>query len=163
MNPELSRFIAYLPKGATILDVGAGEGEIAAELTLKGFKVLAVDNNPQALATLQQLPKITVINATLPLIPLKQPVDALWCANTLPWLSQADQQATILQASTFLKSNGILYCSTRSPDPRGKESMLIPLTPELIKQSLLDAGLILLTHYPDTLDSRWHHWFIRKK
>lgn len=163
MNPELSRFIAYLPKGATILDLGAGEGETAAELTLKGFNIIALDNNPQALATLQQLPKITVINATLPAIPLKQPVDAIWCANTLPWLSQADQQATILQASTVLKPNGILYCSIRSPDPRGKESMLISLTPELIEQTLIKAELALLTHYPDQQDSRWHHWFARKK
>ncbi|MBM3230293.1 class I SAM-dependent methyltransferase [Candidatus Pacearchaeota archaeon] len=163
MNPELSRFTAYLPPGATILDLGAGTGETAAELILQGYTLFAIDNNPQALQALTQLPKITVINATLPLIPLKQLVDALWCANTLPWLSQTDQQATITQASTLLKPKGICYYSTRSPDPRGKESMLIPLTPELIKQSLLDAGLILLTHYPDQQDPRWHHWFARKK
>ncbi|MSS74904.1 class I SAM-dependent methyltransferase [Candidatus Pacearchaeota archaeon] len=163
MNYELSRFIEYLPKGATICDLGAGEGETAAELTLLGFQVTALDNNLQALATLKNLPGITVVNATLPEIPLKTKVDAIWCANTLPWLSQPDQQATITEASRSLKPNGIFYCSTRSLDPRGKESMLISIQPEKIKEALLKAELTLMKDHADPNDPKWHHWFARKR
>jgi SAM-dependent methyltransferase len=163
MNTELARFIEYLPKGATILDLGAGKGETAAELTLKGYKIIALDNNPEVLATLNQLPGIQIISATLPSIPLIKPIDAVWCANTLPWLTAEAQQATIHAASNLLKPNGIFYCSTRSPDPRRKASMLTPLHEETTTQALTQAGLALLDHYPDQQDTKWHHWFARKK
>ena len=163
MNHELSRFIEYLPRGATILDLGAGEGETTAELALKGFQVTALDNSPQALMTLKNLPSIQVINATLPAIPLKQPTNAIWCANTLPWLTEADQIKTIRNASMLLKPNGVFYCSTRSPDLRGKTSMLVPIKSELIRQALLEAGLTIVQEYVDAQDAKWHHWFTRKR
>ena len=163
MNPELARFIEYLPPHATILDLGAGNGETAAELTLQGYTVIALDNNTQALVTLSQLPSIHVLKATLPNIPLAKQVDAVWCTNTLPWLTEADQIKTIGTASALLKPNGIIYCSTRSPDPRWKTSMLTPIQPEKIRHAFQEAGLTIVKEYPDSHDPKWYHWFARKR
>jgi hypothetical protein len=41
--------------------------------------------------------------------------------------------------------------------------MLTPLHEETTTQALTQAGLALLDHYPDQQDTKWHHWFARKK
>jgi SAM-dependent methyltransferase len=44
-------FVCASIRPCTLLDVGCGEGEVAALLAAAGFKVLAVDSDPEAVAT----------------------------------------------------------------------------------------------------------------
>lgn len=51
----LERFAGYLPRGATILDIGCGSGQpIARYLIERGFRVTGVDSSPTLIALARQ-------------------------------------------------------------------------------------------------------------
>ncbi len=47
--------ITHLPAGASLLEVGSGDGEVAAELSHQGFDVTALDAEPERVAKAQKL------------------------------------------------------------------------------------------------------------
>ena len=46
-HTRLSRFLALLPSGATILELGCGAGAASAEMLARGFDARATDGSPE--------------------------------------------------------------------------------------------------------------------
>jgi SAM-dependent methyltransferase len=65
--------------GKTILDLGCGVGQQAAELVARGARVIGVDGNDELLATARRLvPSATFLKADLATLDLERRVDGIW-------------------------------------------------------------------------------------
>jgi SAM-dependent methyltransferase len=61
--PGLAEFIALLPAGAPVLDLGCGPGLHAGVMAAAGLKVLAVDASPAMVAMAAGRPGVTALQA----------------------------------------------------------------------------------------------------
>ena len=50
----LKFFESHIPVGATILEVGCGEGQVACELLKRGYRVTGLDSDPEVIARAQR-------------------------------------------------------------------------------------------------------------
>jgi len=64
-SPWITRFAALVPAGARVLDVAAGSGRHARFFAARGARVVAVDIDADALATLADIPGVTIRVADL--------------------------------------------------------------------------------------------------
>ncbi len=64
-SPWVMRFAALIPPGATVLDCASGGGRHARPLAALGLRVLAVDRDASALATLAGTPGVEALAADL--------------------------------------------------------------------------------------------------
>jgi SAM-dependent methyltransferase len=75
--------------GRTVLDLGCGVGDLAAELAARGARVIAVDANEElvAAARARRLDNVEVHLADLRSLPdLGPPADGLWCSFAAAYL-----------------------------------------------------------------------------
>lgn len=64
-SPWLDRHMASMPHGGQVLDLACGSGRHTRLLVERGYQVLAVDRNAQALAGLQNLPGVRTLELDL--------------------------------------------------------------------------------------------------
>lgn len=91
----IDRFVAPLPPGATILDIGCGTGDpIAHHLIARGFAVTGVDSSPSLIAIAQKrLPIAEWIVADMRALDVDRPFDALLAWHSFFHLTPDDQRA----------------------------------------------------------------------
>lgn len=157
--PELQRFCAYLPKGAAVLDAGAGEGHDARWLAEQGYHVTAIDTTLTMTS-----PNITAMQSSLTNIPLRDAShQGIWCAQVLPHLTPEELPLALTECYRILKPLGILYCTYKLPPPRQKPSALHVYTEHELTSMLTKAGFTIHEASPDKHDPSWIHVFARKK
>ncbi|MCW9034594.1 MAG: class I SAM-dependent methyltransferase [Rhodospirillales bacterium] len=61
----IQRFVPLIPLGGTVLDLACGGGRNSRYLLAKGYKVVAVDRNTEAISDLSDHPNIEIITADL--------------------------------------------------------------------------------------------------
>lgn len=82
-DPRLDAFIARLPDGARILDLGCGPGQAAAAMADAGHSVLAVDAVPEMVALAARHPGVTARVQTFDQITGTALYDAVWANFSL--------------------------------------------------------------------------------
>ena len=92
---ELKHLMPLLPKGAHILDMGAGNGNNTKLFLQNGYKVTAVEPNPAAIAMLSRIQKdypdrLTIVEASLDTYKPKQHLNL---ETTTPRLTAGIQAA----------------------------------------------------------------------
>jgi 2-polyprenyl-3-methyl-5-hydroxy-6-metoxy-1,4-benzoquinol methylase len=108
------------PENAHVLDAACGPGNITKYLLQQrpDFKVLGIDLAPKMI----ELAKVNNSNAEFLVMDcrdigqLPQPYDGIICGFGLPYLSKEEAIQLIKDASSILKSNGVLYLSTMEDD-----------------------------------------------
>ncbi len=90
----MERFIALLPLGGSVLDLGCGSGQpIARHLIERGFAVVGVDSSPALIAKCQsRLPKGEWIVADMRTLSLRRRFDGLIAWDSFFHLSHEDQR-----------------------------------------------------------------------
>ncbi len=120
MSSYHESWIDFLPRSpGTALDIGAGSGRDADWLSKRGWKVTAVEPNPQW-ARLQKVNKsIEWVSDTLPnLLALfsKPQYDLVLVSNVWPSLSRIEQQQSLIRLFGLVKEFGILVITWSSAD-----------------------------------------------
>ena len=64
-SPWVTRFAGLIAPGGSVLDLACGRGRHARWLAARGLKVLAVDRDAEALASLAGTPAVDTIEAEL--------------------------------------------------------------------------------------------------
>ena len=145
----LDRFVADLPAGASILDVGCGSGwPIGAALLERGHQVTGVDASPGLIAHAQTtLPKGVWSVADMRDAFPPGPFDGVLAWHSLFYLSPDDQKkvlpklaASVAEGGRLMFTSGPAYGETIG-QWRGEPVYHASLDPEAYRALLADAGL----------------------
>jgi cyclopropane fatty-acyl-phospholipid synthase-like methyltransferase len=106
----LDRFIAHLPDGAGILDLGCGSGEpIARYLIERGLRIAGVDSSPSLVALCRErFPDQEWIVADMRALDLSRRFGGLIAWHSLFHLAQADQRALFPRFAAHAAAGAVL-------------------------------------------------------
>ena len=145
----LDRFVADLPAGASILDVGCGSGwPVGAALLERGLQVTGVDASPGLIAHAQATVPMGVwsvgdMRESLP----PGPFDGVLAWHSLFHLSPDDQRKVLPKLAACVAEGGrLMFTSGQAHgetigDWRGEPLYHASLGPEAYRALLIDAGL----------------------
>ena len=120
---RLMAFLAPLPPGASILELGCGAGGDTAEMLARGFDVRATDGSPEMAAVASRRLGRTVETLLFHELDEVGAYDAVWanaCLLHVPRDELADILALVWRA---LKPAGYFFASFKTGDAAGRETL----------------------------------------
>ncbi|MGY2907092.1 class I SAM-dependent methyltransferase [Bradyrhizobium sp. URHC0002] len=140
---RLTAFLAQLPPGATILELGCGAGADTAEMLARGYQVRATDGSPEMAAVASKHLGHAVETLLFHNLDAVEAYDAVWanaCLLHVPRPELADILARIRRA---LKAKGVFYASYKAGDADGRDTLNryynYP-SPDWLRATYADAG-----------------------
>lgn len=105
-----ARFVdALAPRGARVLDAGAGTGRVGAELVRRGHRVVAVDLDPVLVEAARRHPGLEVHEADLATLDLGEQFDVVVAAgNVLVFTDPGTERAVLGRLAAHLAPGGAL-------------------------------------------------------
>ena len=104
-------FLADLPEGARILDVGCGSGRDTLAFKKKGYQVDAIDYSEELVKKATQLTGIPVRLQSFYEIDADQAYDGIWACASLLHCERTRLKEVTGKLLSALKPNGMLYMS----------------------------------------------------
>ena len=120
-TPQLAGFLAHLPSGGTVLELGTGNGRDAAAMLKDGFAVTPSDASPELAAEAEARLGIPVRIMAFHELDDIATYDGVWaCAALLhaPREELTDDLARIFRA---LRPGGLLTASFKAGDSEGRD------------------------------------------
>ena len=120
---RLMAFLAQLPPGASILELGCGAGGDTAEMLARGFEVRATDGSPEMADVASKHLGRTVETLLFHDLDEVEAYDAVWanaCLLHVPRTELVDVLARIWRA---LKAEGVFYASYKEGDVDGRDTL----------------------------------------
>ena len=120
---RLMAFLAQLPPGASILELGCGAGGDTAEMLARGFEVRATDGSPEMADVASKHLGRTVETLLFHELDEVEAYDGVWanaCLLHVPRTELADVLARIWRA---LKAEGVFYASYKEGDVDGRDTL----------------------------------------
>jgi SAM-dependent methyltransferase len=122
-HARLTKFLALLPPGAAILELGCGAGDDSAEMLARGYDVTPTDGSPEMADVASRRlgrPVKTLLFHELDAI---EAYDGVW-ANACLLHVPRDQLANVLALiRRALKPGGAFYASYKSGDGDGRDTL----------------------------------------
>ena len=120
---RLMAFLAQLPPGASILELGCGAGGDTAEMLARGFEVRATDGSPEMAGVASKHLGRTVETLLFHDLDEVEAYDAVW-ANACLLHVPRDQLASILALIwRALKPGGVFFASYKEGDTGGRDTL----------------------------------------
>lgn len=120
LRATFSEALQYLGSGDA-LDIGAGFGNETMELLKRGFRVVATDPNPEAIAYLERVakknPELRVIQQSLPDCPQGNHFDLIVCEMVLHFLQKKEAHDSVKKMQARTKKGGINVVSSYIEQP----------------------------------------------
>jgi SAM-dependent methyltransferase len=164
-DPLLAAFIAALPPGGRVLDLGGGPGLMAAEMARHGLQVDATDASPEMVARASAHAGVTASLATFDDIAGDALYDGIWANFSLLHAPRSAMPAHLAALKRALKPGGRFHIAVKTGAGEHRDRLGRYYTyytaPEL-GQMLDDAGFTCtdLTSGCDTgLDGTLADWF----
>ncbi len=107
-EPGLAEFIAGLPEGGHVLDLGCGPGDSAHRFLKAGFVVDAVDATPAMVTRAREL-GVPARQATFDEIGGHDLYDGIWASYSLLHAPRGDMPGTLARLHHALKPGGRLH------------------------------------------------------
>lgn len=114
VSPNLSAFLAELPAGASVLDLGCGGGWDSATLRDAGFAVLSWDASPELALQVKRLHGIEVTVAEFTNLTHRHAFDAVWASASLHHARAEDLPDVFGRIRTALKPGGLLHATFKA-------------------------------------------------
>jgi SAM-dependent methyltransferase len=120
---RLTAFLAQLPPGACILELGCGAGGDTAEMLARGFDVRATDGSPEMAAVASRCLGRPVDTLLFHDLDALEAYDGVW-ANACLLHVPRDELAKILALIwRALKPEGVFYASYKAGDADGRDTL----------------------------------------
>jgi SAM-dependent methyltransferase len=153
-QPWLDRFLALLPPGGTVLDVGCGMAEpIACYLIAQGVQVTGVDSSPSLVAmSRERFPDHEWLMADMRELDLGRRFDGLIAWHSMFHLTPAGQRPMFALFAKHLKPSGVLMFTSgpehgeRIGEWQGEPLYHGSLDPEEYRQLLAANGFTIVDH-----------------
>lgn len=122
-RPLRRAFIAALPKGAHVLDLGCGPGQTATVLAREGFRVTAMDAVPEMIAMAAQHEGVDARVATFDQIEGDAIYDGIWANFSLLHAPRADMPRHLAALRRAIKPGGIFHIALKSGTGETRDSL----------------------------------------
>jgi ubiquinone/menaquinone biosynthesis C-methylase UbiE len=115
IRPYIERFVAILPGGARVLDVGCGPGVDTGSLALRGVQTVALDIAAAMLELATPHTGGRVVQADQRYLPFDVAAfDGVWANASLLHLSKRDVPGALSELTRVVKPGGVVYTSVQS-------------------------------------------------
>ncbi len=108
-SETLLEFIAALPKGATVLDLGCGPGAASRHMAKAGLAVTATDASAQMIALARQIPGITARQDSFDDLAGMDLYDGIWASFSLLHAPRGKMPGFLAAIAAALKPGGLLH------------------------------------------------------
>ena len=163
MSREYRRFLRYVPKGGSIVDMGCGSGRDMRFFSEEGYSVSGVDASEMMCKVARDYSHCPVVCCDALAWKPESKCDAIWANGSLLHLP-LDEIITFLKTKTaFLKPGGIIYFSMKAGIPEGydeKGRYFTPFSESILDSVLADGKLTMLERWTedDGLGREGFHW-----
>jgi len=120
---RLDAFLAALPPGAEILELGCGGGRDAAEMIRRGFAVTPTDGSPALAAEAERRLARPVRVMRFEELDAQGAYDAVWASASLLHAPMAALPAILGRIRRALRPGGRLFASFKAGDGEGRDRL----------------------------------------
>jgi SAM-dependent methyltransferase len=110
-STRLKGFLALLPQGGSILELGCGAGNHSAVMLASGFKVHATDGSPEMAAIASQRLGQSVDAMRFDELAAQEAYDGVWASACLLHVPRDELTGILKRIRRALKSDGVFYAS----------------------------------------------------
>lgn len=113
VDPQLQRFIAGIPSGGRVLDLGCGPGASAGRMAAAGLVVEAWDPVPEMLDLARRFAGVTVRQAGFADLTALDSYDGIWANFSMLHMPRADWPDIISAIARALRPGGLFHIGTK--------------------------------------------------
>jgi SAM-dependent methyltransferase len=122
-STRLRGFLALLPSGAAILELGCGAGNHAAVMLSEGFSLRATDGSPEMAAIASQRLGHPVEAMQFDQLDAEEAYDAVWASACLLHVPRGELAGILKRIHLALKPSGVFYASYKMGKGDGRDSL----------------------------------------
>ncbi len=108
---RLKGFLALLPKGGSILELGCGAGNHAGEILAAGFRLRATDGSPEMAAIASQRLRHPVDTMRFDQLDEHEAHDGVWASACLLHVPRDELAGVLARVHRALNADGVFYAS----------------------------------------------------
>jgi SAM-dependent methyltransferase len=122
-STRLIAFLGLLPPGGSILELGCGAGNHAAEMVARGFALHATDGSPEMAEIASR--RLGHPGATMRFDELEEKAafDGVWASACLLHVPKEELAGILSRIYRALKAGGAFYASYKAGDGDGRDSL----------------------------------------
>lgn len=113
MREQYERFLPFIQKEGSILDLGCGSGRDSYYFKQKGYQIVAVDGSKELAKYASKLLGQPVINQLFHEINFNNQFDGIWACASLLHIPHNQMLDILTKMKKSLKSEGIIYISVK--------------------------------------------------
>jgi len=122
-STRLIGFLELLPQGASILELGCGAGNHAAEMLARGFAVRATDGSPEMAQAASRRLNHPVEAMRFDQLNSREAYDGVWASACLLHVPRDELAGILARIHRALKAGGVFYASYKSGEGDGRDSL----------------------------------------
>ena len=123
-STRLKSFLALLPTGGAILELGCGAGNHAAEMLAAGFRLRATDGSPEMAAIAAQRLSHPVEAMRFDELDEHEAYDGVWASACLLHVPRDELSGVLSRIHRALKRDGVFYASYKIGQGEGGRDSL---------------------------------------
>ncbi|OFZ35818.1 MAG: hypothetical protein A2504_09805 [Bdellovibrionales bacterium RIFOXYD12_FULL_39_22] len=152
-------FLQYLPKGASILDVGCGAGRDFMAFSARGYRVIGVDASVamcQLARTNSKASADQIINMPFEKVHWPERFDGIWANASLVHLTEKQIAEVICSLMNSLRPKGVFYLSLKEKwdEEKGKDRLFLSYNQEKLIHILSSIPKIIFIKTWNSADLR---------
>ena len=120
---RLIGFLDLLPEGGSVLELGCGAGNHAAEMLSRGFALRATDGSPEMAAIASLRLNHPVETMRFDDLEESGAFDGVWASACLLHVPRDELGGILARIHRALKAGGVFYASFKSGDGDGRDSL----------------------------------------
>jgi len=122
-STRLTGFLGLLPAGASVLELGCGAGNHAAEMLARGFVLHATDGSPEMAEIASRRLNHPVATMRFEELEKSQAFDGVWANACLLHVPKEELAGILARIHRALKTGGVFYASYKAGDGDGRDSI----------------------------------------
>jgi SAM-dependent methyltransferase len=122
-STRLIRFLALLPAGGSVLELGCGAGNHSAEMLAAGFAVRPTDGSPELAAIASRRLGRPVQTLLFHELDEQDAYDGVWASACLLHVPRDELAAILARIHRALKPSGVFYASFKIGEGDGRDSV----------------------------------------
>jgi len=122
-SARLTRFLALLPAGGAVLELGCGAGNHSAEMLAAGFAVRPTDGSPELAEIASRRLGLPVETMLFHELDERDAYDGVWASACLLHVPRDELSGILGHIHRALKPAGVFYASFKIGDGDGRDSV----------------------------------------